>query len=543
MTRIRIAEPDEKLRTVLSVLIRRAGFEPVNHGDAEVVIGSISDDPVASIAAMPTDETPVIYVSVFGLPEETADVLKAGAADYLVVSDLSIDLVRDKIAARLTPADATTSLRKLTDKWRSLSGIPNELDPAAIRERVAKIRELTVLSPAAQQLVGLVQSESTTVRNLVKVISADPGLSAKLLSVANSAFYRGASPFASIERAVVRIGFTGVRTLALALSVLDRGDDPAIRQLYEHSVETAALAESLARATGACEPDRAFLAGLLHDVGKVIIRQQFEKESRRILKWSRNRDIPSYRIEQRLLAMDHCRIGALALENWKIAPEITRPIATHHAPRPALSGLGVADQKLATILFLADNLAKAGHQYADESDHLEHVGFDHAEFLGLDAARVDAAIAAARERGRELHDVLIGGRRSERAAVVASPPEVVLVRESTPPADVLERFLRALGCAVTATDAPMGAADIPDGAVIVTNVFDPAQFAPLVQRLRESEGDDRGRLRRHVLVAAVDVPRNDLNAARDGGIGAAAHPVSIKEIGRLLSRAMRSPTP
>lgn len=549
MTRIFIAEPNEKLRTVLAVIVCRAGWEPV-FGDpdkAELAVGSFAADPreaIAAIEAWPTDRTPVIYVSVLGLPEETADALNAGAADYLLISDLSFDLVRDKIAARLPRRGTTTSLVRLSEKWRSMDGIPAELDPAAIRRRTAQIRDLVVLSPAARQLVGLVQSESTTVRELVKVISADPGLSAKLLSVANSAFYRGASPFTSIERAIVRIGFSGVRTLALALSVLDRGDDdPVVAKIYEHSVETAALAESLARASGACEPDRAFLAGLLHDVGKAIIRQQFPKEAKRILKWARERDIPGYRIEQRLLAMDHCRIGALVLDNWKISAAITRPIVFHHGPRPAVGGLTVADQKLATIIFLADNLAKAAHRYADEGDHIEHVGFDHAEFLGMTGASIDAAVDSARERGRELHEVLIGGKPTQRVRVVKTPPAVVLVRESVPPVDVLERFLKDLGCAVTPTDAPMRTADVPEDHVIVTSVFDPGHFGRIVAELKEAEGGDRDRLRRHVLVGAVDAARDDLNAARAEGIGAVAHPVSLREIGRLLKRASSASAP
>lgn len=557
MARILIAEGEAKLRLLFSAIVRRCGWDPLEadaHSELvdqvrefkpDAVVGTLASTEAEALEVLESirDEgVPVILVSVHGDPGHTADALHAGAADYLVISDLSIDHLREKVAPLLGRGPTATRFETLSSRWRSLSGIPAELDPEAIRARLRSIHELAVLSPVATRLVGMVENERTNARDLTAVISADPGLASRLLSFANSAFYRGQQPCASIERAIVRIGFSSLRSMALAIAVLEVEDDAeglSIPHLYEHSVAAAVLAEGLATASGAADPDTAFLCGLLHDVGKVVLKQALPRKASRIHRWSRTRDIPSHRLEQRTLAMDHCRVGALVLERWNIAPQIVRPIAHHHVPHLAFSTLTAAEQVLATIVYLADNLAKSMLQYADEGDHLEHAGFNHVEFLGLDRTRIDRCMAESRPGIDELRGILLGGRRPDRDRLLKKPPTVVLVREAVPPLDVVEVFLRELGCEVVGAETAMTTATVPQEAIVLTELLDPAEFHRRVDQLRDGEDNVPDRLRRHILVTAGDVPREELNAARAGGLAAVTHPVSIAELIRAVKRAKK----
>jgi putative nucleotidyltransferase with HDIG domain len=560
-TRILIVEPDGRLRLYLSELVRRCGWEPlegaperelaaqVGEAQPRLVLGSLAPTFEAALRALeglPAAAPPVIIVNLLGHPDQTVDALLAGAADYAVRTDLSVDGLREKIAGFLEaaePPEAGTTVRTLTPEWRSTSGIPAEVDPAAIRARLKAVRDLAVLSPVAQQLAAIVESEETMVKDLVRVISADPGLASRLLAFANSAFYRGTRPFTSIERAVVRIGFGGVRTLALAISLLELQDDGkglSVAQVYDHSVATAALCEGLARASGFPEPDQAFLCGLLHDIGKVILKQGLRREALRIRRWARQRDLPAHRVEFRVLAMDHGRVGEMMLEQWKIPRAITRPIACHHDPQLAMGDLTPAERKLATILYVCDNLAKAMQLTADAGDALEFVGFDHVEWLGMEGAAIESALRAARKRMEELRRLLLQSRLVRRESLLSSPPPILLVRESNPAVDVLERFLRETGSAVTSTHQAPAAAELPAGTVVVHQVLDVAAFRARAAGLRDLEGDERKRLRRHLLVGALEIPRDELNAARARGIGAVAHPVSVLELARLLRRAAKA---
>lgn len=560
MATILIAEPNPKLRKIFTAIIERAGWSavagdatPESAKDVNLVIGSLAGsipETVDAVKALKEIGLPVIYISVLGNPEETADVLHAGADDYLVVSDLSVDLVNERIVAQLklssNAKQTTTGFQKLSERWRSLAGIPTELDPVTIRNHLVKIKELEVLSPVAQKLVGMVGSEQTTVRDLVKVISSDPGLASKLLTFANSAFYRGRTPFTSIERAVVRIGFSGVRTLALAISVMDQEDEEDdgktsfIPRIYDHSVATAALCEALARTSKICAPDKAFLCGLLHDMGKVVINLSFTQQARKILKWTRGRDVPGYRIEQRVLAMDHCRITGRMLDLWQISSEISRPITHHHAPLHGMAGLSPEDKKTATLIYMADNLAKALHFYADSSDHLEYAGFDHAELLNLSPDQIESAVTTAERDVQELRQVLMDGAVPERDVLVKYPPGVLIIRDATPPADILGRFLRHLGCNVSTTESAMTTRDVPPDTVILTMIHDPTKFPAAIERLKGVEGGDRDNFRRHILVGASEIAREDLNEARAMGFCAVAHPVSIAEVVRVIKRAKKN---
>jgi putative nucleotidyltransferase with HDIG domain len=191
---------------------------------------------------------------------------------------------------------------------------------------------------------------------VVDLIAYDPGLTAKLLQLCNSAAFAASAPTADLQEAVLRLGFRRICQIVAACSgarVFDlgkNGDNTEGADLWKHSVVTAMAASLIARDCGVDE-SLAFTAALLHDIGKVILAQALEKQYSQLVGEAAEQQQSLLEAEKRVLGVQHAEIGGRLLARWRFPAGVVAAVWFHHHPASA-----EPHHKLASCVYLG-NLA------------------------------------------------------------------------------------------------------------------------------------------------------------------------------------------
>jgi putative nucleotidyltransferase with HDIG domain len=205
-------------------------------------------------------------------------------------------------------------------------------------------------------LLRSLDDENLDASHLAKKIGQDPVLSARVLKIVNSPFYGVAGRVASLQEAVMVLGFSSVRRLALAVSL--NGSFPARglgeadpRRLWHHSFCTALSAQALAPLCR-IDAESAFTAGLLHDIGRIaLLSVEPERFAATLAARAQHPDLPA--AETAVFGFDHAGFGARLLERWHLPASLVRAVACHHQPDVAPTA------PLTDLTHLADALAHA----------------------------------------------------------------------------------------------------------------------------------------------------------------------------------------
>ncbi|MBZ5636702.1 MAG: HDOD domain-containing protein [Acidobacteriia bacterium] len=214
------------------------------------------------------------------------------------------------------------------------------------KQAMLSLARVPALSPTATQLLGRLARRHCEVRELAVLIERDPLLSAQILAIANSAAFGRTHQISSIQHAIAMIGLGAVRKFALARSISNlfgkRKTAPSfsITRFNLHSVAAGMFVEILAEYVTLENSEDAFLAGLFHDVGKLVIAVALPEEYEEILETAALTCEPILEIERRLLQTDHAELSALAVDYWGLGDPIRTAAAYHHEPdkSPAASG-------------------------------------------------------------------------------------------------------------------------------------------------------------------------------------------------------------
>lgn len=218
-----------------------------------------------------------------------------------------------------------------------------------------RLKALPALPTVVCELLASFGKEEMDIGHLSRQISWDQALTARLLRVANSSFYGMQSRVASINDAVVLLGFRAVRSMVLAVSVNGvfraehcPGFDP---QAYiRHSIATGLAARALALVTGR-NPELAFTAGILHDIGELALASCFAEQYAQVLAYREQHDCPLVIAERDVLGIDHAAVGGMLSAIWRFPPSLHSAAADHHSPS------GATADSLADITHVADAIA------------------------------------------------------------------------------------------------------------------------------------------------------------------------------------------
>lgn len=197
------------------------------------------------------------------------------------------------------------------------------------------LQQLPSFSGVLTELLESFEQENIGIPQLVVMIGSDPGLSARILRVANSPFYGFSSRIGSIKEAVVVLGFNAVRSIAIAAEIIDSFDGLDCRAFWLHSIGTGFCAKVIAKRVDLDE-ETAFTAGLVHDLGKLVLEMHFRKHFRLALDYCREKDCEPVEAEKSTLGIDHGMVGFEIAKRWKFPHAIQMAIRNHHAPEGGL---------------------------------------------------------------------------------------------------------------------------------------------------------------------------------------------------------------
>lgn len=276
---------------------------------------------------------------------------------------------------------------------------------ATLKQRAEKIKELSTLPSVILRILEVMNNPVADARDVEREIMEDPVITAKVLKVANSAFYGANRDISSVSQAVVLMGFAEVQNIALSVSIFSRFSEPTKmfdrRQFWEHCFATAVTAEALQRRVNAQTSD-GFVAGLLHDIGRIVLDQYFPNEFREIIAMAENQKIPVLEAERKVLGVTHGDIGYWVTERWNLPPLLTDAVLFHHSPFSCRESY-----VLTSIVHVADVISKAFSGYMN--DEIIPSPKDESAFrlLNLDTEKV-MHLADLISKKMEYFDVLAG---------------------------------------------------------------------------------------------------------------------------------------
>ncbi len=190
------------------------------------------------------------------------------------------------------------------------------------------------------RLSSVVADPRSSSADVGRVIAEDPGLTARLLKLVNSAMYGFPSRIETVSHAISIVGTTQLQDLALATSVIRLfasmpQELVTMESFWRHSVACGVAARALASRRREVNVERFFVAGLLHDIGRPIMYMQVPEVARAAMTRSRETGEPLYVVEHALLGFDHSHVGHALLDQWKLPPSLREAVAQHHFPERA----------------------------------------------------------------------------------------------------------------------------------------------------------------------------------------------------------------
>ena len=185
-----------------------------------------------------------------------------------------------------------------------------------------------------------VSDPNTSISSLAHIVADDPGLASRLLKISNSGFYSFPRKVDTVSQAVMLLGTEQVRDLALATSVIQLfagiSDDLVdMKSFWTHSIGCAMCARALATACRQRNVERFFVAGVLHDIGRLIMFEALPEESQKILEEGKGAKIDLHIIENTEIGFDHSEVARILLEKWHLPVSLVEAVGLHHHPRRA----------------------------------------------------------------------------------------------------------------------------------------------------------------------------------------------------------------
>jgi len=207
------------------------------------------------------------------------------------------------------------------------------------REVEASVETLQPLPQTVSQLMEIVESETATIEQMESLINADPVLCGKILQVANSAYYGLARQVSSIRGALMLLGVHAIRGIAISVAMVSalrvgRVVCEAEQRLWRHAFVCAGYAHGIAQASrwGLRVAEDAYVAGLLHDIGSLLLLTRFPAQYRPLLELANQAPEQFLERELHTFGCDHADVGAMIADHWRLPERIVQAIAHHHAP-------------------------------------------------------------------------------------------------------------------------------------------------------------------------------------------------------------------
>ncbi len=218
-----------------------------------------------------------------------------------------------------------------------------------IEEIVSKTTDLPTIPAAAIKVMRETQNPDSSAATIARILVTDQALSARVLRLANSAYYGLVRKVTDLQDAVVILGMKSVKNLALVASTYPWMQRPVTgyclgpEQMWQHAFGAAVGAQLVARISKKAPEDVAFTAGLLHDIGKVALSVWLENKVGAILLYAGREGLSFDEAERRILGYDHCQVGFHLATEWNLPEEVAHAALWHHDPDKAKEDQSIVD--------------------------------------------------------------------------------------------------------------------------------------------------------------------------------------------------------
>lgn len=252
---------------------------------------------------------------------------------------------------------------------------------------IQDLGQIPTMPTIAAKVMQIVNDPHSSAEDVAKFISRDVALTSKVLRLANSAFYGIPRTISSVNSAIVILGFNTIRSLVLSASVLKVFPaKPGLvsfdrKAFWKHSFMVGIASRMLAqyyRKKKLVDMETAFSAGLLHDIGKIILEQYANEEYIPVLKAAKEKGLPLFMVEKSLIGMSHADVSGMLVDKWQMPNELKMPIANHHTPME-----DKASQDMACIVHFANHICHLKGSGCMENETFAPFISEAEAFLGL----------------------------------------------------------------------------------------------------------------------------------------------------------------
>jgi HD-like signal output (HDOD) protein len=279
------------------------------------------------------------------------------------------------------------SLEDLKACLKRVTLVKSRLAQEKLCELTGSLQNLPSLPELYLEIADALQSPTASAQRIAEIASKDPALSAKLLHLSNSAYFGFSRKVFSVAEAVQLLGVSVIQSLAMAVPIFsafrrDKCPNFPIDQIWDHSVQTGVLGRRIfsQRVNDSHLAEQAFCAGILHDLGKIILADGLPEEYAIVLKQSRDTNTPLFEAERKQFHATHAEVGAYLLALWGLPIPLVEAVANHHHPHRC----GTQELCLAGVVHIANALQHAQATHPEivaspvDAEYLKQMNLDKA---------------------------------------------------------------------------------------------------------------------------------------------------------------------
>lgn len=288
------------------------------------------------------------------------------------------------------------------------------MKPKTARELVANIDQVVSLPEVCLRINQMVEDAESSAQDIAQVIMQDANLSARLLRLVNSAFYGLPGKVATISRAITFVGTTELRDLTIVTTSCNLfsgipGSMINMKDFWHFSIATGILARQLSKQCDLLHPERLFVVGVLHDLGRLVILWHLTTQARDILLIARGKNQLLIQAEAEVLGFSHDEVGYELIRSWQLPESISDAIRHHHDPESA------AEQRLeSALLHIAQALAYDLVWPSETDTSAENIAEKAWEITGLSLTQCQQTLGEVGLQIMELYALLVGNAAQNR---------------------------------------------------------------------------------------------------------------------------------